>query len=129
MTVRALRILVVDDEESIRYTLSEYLNSAGYEVVAANDGADALQKFIHGKFDCIVSDFMMPRIDGLELLKRIRIMDSDVIFIMITGFSKMDTEANAIEEGAYAYLTKPFRLADIKLKIEQALSIRETGFY
>ena len=63
------RVMVVDDEENIREVLSNYLDSLGYEVVTATDGQDALNKFETGSFDLVVSDLLMPNIDGLELLK------------------------------------------------------------
>ena len=76
--MKATRILVVDDEEPMRLILDECFTGAGYEVVTASNGEDALQKFAPGKFDCVISDMLMPPIDGLELLKRIRTEDSDV---------------------------------------------------
>jgi DNA-binding NtrC family response regulator len=120
------RILVVDDEESIRSTLSEYFATVGYEVVEAVDGADALKKFVPGKFDCVISDLAMPEIDGIDLLRRIRLLDADVVFLMITGYPGIDSAIGAMKEGAYDYLTKPFHLEDIQLKVERALNIRKT---
>jgi DNA-binding NtrC family response regulator len=120
------RILVVDDQEVIRITLSEYFTSVGYEVIEADDGADALRKFVPGTFDCVISDLSMPEIDGLELLKRIRLLDPDVVFFIITGFPGIDSAVSAMKEGAYDYLTKPFNLEDIQLKVERALNVRKT---
>ena len=124
--MKAGRILVVDDEENIRLTLEECFTSIGYEVVTASDGEDALQKFAPGKFDCVISDLMMPSIDGIELLKRIRIQDSDVYFLMITGYPGIDSAVNAMKEGAYDYLTKPFHMEDIQLKVEKAIHVKRT---
>jgi len=120
------RILVVDDEESTRTTLHDYFTGIGYDVVTANDGEDALKKFVSGTFDCIISDLFMPGIDGLELLKRIRVDDSDVFFLMITGFPGIDSAVNAVKEGAYDYITKPFHMDDMRLKVERALHIKKT---
>lgn len=119
------RILVVDDEESIRSTLSEYLAGFGYEVVTAEDGEDALSKFYAGGFDCIVSDMIMPQVTGLDLLNKIRIMDDRVLFIMITGYPSIDSAVSAIKEGAYDYVTKPFHMEDIRLKLERAISSKK----
>jgi two-component system response regulator PilR (NtrC family) len=124
--MKAGRILVVDDEESTRLTLDECFTSIGYEVVTASNGEDALQKFAPGKFDCVISDLMMPSIDGIELLKRIRIEDSDVYFIMVTGFPGIDSAVDAMKEGAYDYLTKPFHMEDIQLKVEKAIRMKRT---
>jgi two-component system response regulator PilR (NtrC family) len=124
--MKAGRILVVDDEETIRLILDESFTSVGYEVVTASNGEEALQKFAPGKFDCVISDLMMPSIDGIELLKRIRSQDSDVYFLMITGFPGIDSAVNAMKEGAYDYLTKPFHMEDIQLKVEKAIHVKRT---
>jgi len=114
------RVMVVDDEENIRDVLSSYLNSLGYDVVGAHDGEDALSKFRPGGFDLIISDLLMPSIDGLELLKKIRERDKDVIFLMITGYPSIETAVEAIKKGAYDYITKPFHMEDVKIRIERA---------
>jgi len=122
------RVMVVDDEENIREVLSNFLSDLGYEVVVATDGQDALNKFHKGEYDLIVSDLLMPSIDGLELLKRIREIDKDVIFLMITGYPSIETAVEAIKKGAYDYITKPFHMEDVKLRIERAFekkSLRE----
>ncbi len=122
------RVMVVDDEENIREVLSNFLSDLGYDVVVATDGQDALNKFHKGEYDLIVSDLLMPSIDGLELLKRIREIDKDVIFLMITGYPSIETAVEAIKKGAYDYITKPFHMEDVKLRIERAFekkSLRE----
>lgn len=122
------RVMVVDDEENIREVLSNYLEGMGYDVVTATDGQDALNKFRKDEFDLIVSDLLMPSIDGLELLKRIREIDKEVIFLMITGYPSIETAVEAIKKGAYDYITKPFHMEDVKLRIERAFekkSLRE----
>ena len=124
MTAR--RILLVDDEESIRDLLSDYFAGIGYEVAAAGNGEEALQKFTPGKFDCVISDLSMPVIDGLELLRRIRLLDGDVVFLMITGYPGINSAVNAMKEGAYDYITKPFHMEDIQLKVERAVHVKKT---
>ena len=119
------RILVVDDDEAIRSVLGKYFTSCGHEVVTASDGEDALMKFVPGIFDCVISDLMMPKIDGLELLKRIRMQDSLVFFLMITGFPDINSAVNAIKEGAYDYVTKPFHLEDIRIKVERIIDAKK----
>jgi len=114
------RVMVVDDEENIREVLSNYLESLGYEVVTATDGQNALDNFEAGSSDLIVSDLLMPAIDGLELLKQIREKDKDVIFLMITGYPSIETAVEAIKKGAYDYITKPFHMEDVKLRIERS---------
>lgn len=118
------RVLVVDDEENIREVLSNYLISMNYDVQTAEDGQDALNKYQKGEFDLIISDLLMPNVDGLELLKRVRDMDKDVIFLMITGYPSIETAVDAIKKGAYDYITKPFHMEDVKLRIERAFEKR-----
>jgi len=124
--MKAGRILIVDDEESIRSTLGDYFTSVGYDVVTAQNGEEALKKLSPGAFDCIISDLFMPAIDGMELLKRVRLMDSDVFFLMITAYPMIDSAVNAMKEGAYDYITKPFHMEDIQMKVERALSVKKT---
>jgi two-component system response regulator PilR (NtrC family) len=112
--------MVVDDEENIREVLSNYLETLGYEVVTASDGQNALEKFEPGAFDLIVSDLLMPNIDGLELLRKVREKDRDVVFLMITGYPSIETAVEAIKKGAYDYITKPFHMEDVKIRIERS---------
>lgn len=114
------RILVVDDEEHILSVLRDFLENLGYEVVTAEDGEDALAKFEPEKFDVVISDLLMPRMDGLELLNKIRLLDKHVIFLMITGYPSIETAVDAIKKGAYDYITKPFHMEDVRIKIERA---------
>jgi len=117
-------ILIVDDEESVRTVLKEYLANIGYVVVTADSGEDALQKFIPGKFDSVISDLMMPKMDGMELLKQIRQKDTNVVFLMITGYPSIESAIEAIKAGAYDYVTKPFKFEDVKIKLERGLYAR-----
>lgn len=115
------RILVVDDEQSTRSILDDYFTHLGYEVVTVSDGAEAIMKFSPGKFDCIVSDLLMPNMDGLALLKNIKHQDDKVPFLMITGYPSIDRAVDAMKEGAYDYVAKPFHMEDLRLKIERML--------
>ena len=114
-------ILVVDDEESVRSVLKEYLTGVGYVVVTADSGEDALQKFVPGKFDSVISDLMMPKMDGMELLKQIKEKDTKVVFLMITGYPSIEGAIEAIKAGAYDYVTKPFKFEDVQIKLDRAL--------
>lgn len=119
------RILIVDDDEPVRSTLSDYFAGIGYEVVTASNGENAMEKFVPGIFDCVISDLMMPKIDGLELLKRIKMQDSQVCFLMITGHPNIDSAVNAIKEGADDYVNKPFHLEDIRIKVDRIVDAKK----
>lgn len=114
-------MLVVDDEKSMRDLLTEYLNEHGYEVTCAVSGQDALQIYKQGHFDIILSDLFMEPMDGLELLIKIKEINPDAIFIMITGYPSIKSSIEVIKKGAKDYITKPFNIDEIKVKIERAL--------
>ncbi|MBI5686677.1 MAG: hybrid sensor histidine kinase/response regulator [Verrucomicrobia bacterium] len=101
------RILVVDDEQSIRLTLQEFLQEAGYHVEVAEDAKAAQQLLKDGNFDVVVSDIVLPRISGVELLQAIRKESPRVLVIMMTGQPAVDTAAAAVRAGAFDYLFKP----------------------
>ncbi|MBI5817912.1 MAG: response regulator [Verrucomicrobia bacterium] len=101
------RVLVVDDEPSIRLTLQEFLQEAGYQTAVAEDARVALQLLKAGEFDVVVSDIVLPRISGVELLQTIRKESPRVQVIMMTGQPAVETAAAAVRAGAFDYLCKP----------------------
>ena len=119
------RILIIDDEEPGLDMLKEFFTDAGYEVVTAKDGKEALSKFAPGRFDCIISDLMMPGMDGLEVLKMARTVDGKVAFLMVTGSNSIDKAIQSMKEGASDYITKPFQLEDMMLRVERALQTKK----
>ena len=114
------RILLVDDEESIQTLLSYPLRKDGYEVVQAADGREALDRFDEQPFDLVVLDVMLPRIDGLEVCRRLR-SRSSVPIIMLTAKSEEIDKVVGLELGADDYITKPFSLREFSSRIKAAL--------
>ena len=109
-----MRILVVDDEKIKRITLADDLASQGHDVVMAGDGEEAIAKLSQGRFDVVVTDLKMPKLDGIELLKRIK-QDplADVEVIMMTAYGSIPVAVEAVKLGAFDFLTKPFRNEDV----------------
>ena len=117
-------ILVVDDEEDVRDTLAKVLKSMDYQPFVAEGGKEALEIIRNNKIDVVLSDLYMPEMDGIELLNQIRNLDKQMIFIMITAHPTIETAVEAIKKGAYDYITKPFHVEEVRLKIERALEKR-----
>ena len=112
MNKKDARILVVDDERGIRDLLFFELSSEGYQVVTAQDGAEALAKAQKEKFQLIITDVMMPKMDGIALLSAVKKLDPSIEVIVSTGFGHSDTISAAIKEGAYSILLKPVDMND-----------------
>ena len=109
-----MKILVVDDEKIKRVTLADDLATQGHVVVVAADGEEALEKLAAGRFDVVVTDLKMPRLDGLELLKWIKqgpLAEMEVV--MMTAYGSIPVAVEAVKLGAFDFLTKPFRNEDI----------------
>src|SRR5262245_53498154 len=107
-----LRVLLVDDEESIRAVFGSILEEAGLEVVTASNAQDALEHVRADKWDVIVSDIQMPKMNGIELLRKVREVDLDVPVVLMTGGPTLDTAIEAMEYGAFRYLRKPMSVED-----------------
>ena len=120
MSDHAARILLVDDEQSIQTLLSYPLRKEGYDVVQATDGHQALARFDEQPFDLVVLDLMLPRLDGLEVCRRLR-SHSSVPIIMLTAKSEEIDKVVGLELGADDYITKPFSLREFSSRIKAAL--------
>jgi CheY-like chemotaxis protein len=118
-----LKVLVVDDEEDIVEVIQDRLENYGFTVVTARTGVEALKKLSLGKFDGILLDIMMPEMDGLEALQRIRAMDRKVPIIIITAFSNKDAALEALLKEADDYVLKPFEWEELKTKIEKVCNV------
>jgi DNA-binding response OmpR family regulator len=114
------RILLVDDEQSIQTLLSFPLRKDGYDVVQATDGREALARFAETAFDLVVLDVMLPRMDGLEVCRRMRARSS-VPIIMLTAKAEEIDKVLGLELGADDYITKPFSLREFRSRVKAAL--------
>ncbi|HVP67784.1 MAG TPA: sigma-54 dependent transcriptional regulator [Anaeromyxobacteraceae bacterium] len=118
-------LLIVDDEVNIRRVLSAMLKREGYEVSAAGDGEQALAVLSRSPVDVVITDLVMPRLGGLELLKRVSADFPDVPVIMITAHGTVDTAVEAMKAGAFDYITKPFDQEELKKVIAKATRARD----
>jgi two-component system response regulator PilR (NtrC family) len=117
-------ILVVDDELSMREFLKILFEKEGYETQTANDGESALKLVKKNSFDLVVTDIKMPGMGGLKLLEHIKKADSTTPVVMITAHASPDDAVVAMKNGAYDYITKPFKVNEIKSVIKNAISGR-----
>jgi DNA-binding NtrC family response regulator len=117
---RKISILIVDDEESVRDSLYNWFIEDGYHVECAENAKKALLMLENGAFDIILADIKMPGMDGMEMLRRIKLLKSDSIVIIMTAFATVDTAVQALKDGAFDYVTKPFDPDDLSHLIRNA---------
>lgn len=120
----AEKILVVDDEAINREVLAEILSMEGYEVITAADGMEALENMKEMDFDLVLTDLMMPRLDGIALLSQIKEISPPTLGIVFTGFGSIETAVKAMKAGAYDYITKPLQVDEVKIAIKKALDFQ-----
>jgi DNA-binding NtrC family response regulator len=117
---RKISILIVDDEDSVRDSLFNWFIEDGYHVECAENAKKALSMLENEEFDIILADIKMPGMDGLEMLRRIKLLKSDAIVIVMTAFATVDTAVQALKDGAFDYVTKPFDPDDLSHLIRNA---------
>ncbi len=118
------KILIVDDEQSMRDVLSIMLKRAGYGVTVAADGEEAIAQLGKDIFDLVITDLKMPKVGGLDVLKAVKDSSPDTVVLVITAFASTETAVEAMKRGAYDYLTKPFQVDEVQLIIRNALEKR-----
>ncbi len=116
-----VRVLAVDDEEPIRILLKEELSRRGYQVTVAAEGESALRLLADNHFDAVLLDLKMPGIDGMEVLRRVKGEGLGTEVLILTGHADVDSAIAAMKLGAFDYLTKPFRLAEVDLALQKAV--------
>ena len=116
-----MRALVADDDEIFQEILAETVEETGAEVALAPDGLAALEQLSAGDFDILITDLNMPRMDGLTLLKQVRILYPHILCILITGFGSLESAIQALRLGAYDYIQKPFMVEQVAVTIRNAV--------
>jgi len=118
------RLLIVDDELSVRDSLGKWFREEGYDITVAESASEALTRLADQKFDLAILDIKMRGTDGIELQKRIREIDSELITMMMTGYASVETAVEAMKNGAYDYLTKPLDPDEVSHKVAKALETK-----
>ncbi len=115
------RILIIDDEKAIRHTLKEILEFEDYQVDQAEDGPAGLDLLIQQKYDVVLCDIKMPKMDGLEVLERARTLAPDATFIMVSAHGNIETAVDATKKGAFDFIAKPLDLNRLLVTVRNAL--------
>jgi len=115
------KLLVVDDEHLIRWSLEQNLKKQGYEVVTAGTGEEALRLVREEQPDLVLLDIQLPGISGIDVLEKIKDIDDDIVVIMVTANSGLENAVNAMRLGAFDYISKPFNLDEISIVVKKAL--------
>ncbi len=114
------KILVVDDDEIARDVVVSLLSREGYPVVAARDGLEAIRLLRIDDIKLVITDFRMPGADGIEVLRNAVRIKPDIAVVILTAYGTLDTALEAMKEGAYDYMTKPFKMQEILILVENA---------
>lgn len=115
-----LRILLADDYIPSRNVLEEFLEGDDFSIVTAENGLEAIHALKENRFDLVISDLKMPGANGIEVLRRAREANPDVQVIIVTGYASLETAIEGIKEGAYDYITRPFKLDEMRVVVENA---------
>ena len=115
------QVLIIDDDPGMRSTLSDILEAVDYEVKDLGKGREALDWLKKNSFDIVIMDIKLPDIDGMKLLEEARQINPEAPVIMITGYASVETAVEAMKQGAYAYIVKPFNPDEVKAIIQKAL--------
>jgi two-component system response regulator PilR (NtrC family) len=124
MTDRKAKILVVEDEKNMREVLSMLLEGEGYRVATAEDGLEGIKRLEKDIFDIIITDIKMPGADGFSILEKSKEISPETMVIMITAFGTLESAIDAMKQGAYDYIHKPFKIDEIRMIVRNAIDKR-----
>ena len=120
-----VRILVVDDDKELADVLVESLSDLGYLAEAAYGGREALNRFESGAFQLVITDLKMPDMDGMALLDAVKARDTQAVVMVISGYGTIESAVKAIKNGAYDFIPKPIKMAELEVIIDRALERRK----
>jgi DNA-binding response OmpR family regulator len=115
-----IRILLADDDDELRTILEKYLSRTGRVFHSCKDGREAVEALKGAFFDLVITDLIMPEIDGIQLLKEVKRLYPESMVIIMTGYASLDTAIQAIRQGAYDYISKPFGLDELEIVVRNA---------
>ncbi len=124
---RTPRILVAEDDRDHREAIAKTVEREGYGVATAGNGQEALNILTHQDFELVVTDLLMPRMNGLEFLRHIRVKNPRLPVLIMTAFGEWDTYVQAMDRGCVDYLSKPIRRQDLLVAAQRALTCRDSG--
>ena len=122
MQIAKASILIADDEESLRTTLGTELRNAGYEVTTVRDGDEAINAVSSRKFDLALLDIKMPKVDGIQVLKYIKMEAPETKVLMLTGYADLRHAMESKKNGAEDFMSKPYELEDLLLTVRRLLN-------
>ena len=121
MEKKNVKILVVDDDRQLADNLVEHLTRLGYQALGIYGGHDAIEKFRQDDFQLVITDLMMPKMGGMELLEALKALDSKVVVLVITGYGSIDSAVTALKKGAFDFVPKPFKMDELNVIINRAI--------
>jgi DNA-binding NtrC family response regulator len=121
MADHKIKILVVDDDRQLADTLQAFITKLGYKAVVAYGGREGLDRFEREDFQLVITDLMMPEMNGIELLETIKEQDHRATVLVVTGYATIESAVDAIKKGAYDFIPKPFNMKELEVIIDRAL--------
>ncbi|HGE69481.1 TPA: sigma-54-dependent Fis family transcriptional regulator [Candidatus Poribacteria bacterium] len=115
------KILLIEDDETMRDGMSQVLKRAGHDVVCVSNGFDGIKSLSKEKFDLVITDFKMEGMDGMEVLEKVKSIDENIEVLMITAYGTIDMAVEAMRKGAFDYVTKPFSPKEFIIRVEKAI--------